>query len=261
MANSTIQQVPTAFTDTSLPILYRDPLINAGSLYLFDFTSAYCNPNPDGNLSAGAVFNNLVDGGAAASILSGATAGGFANLTGKAGLSLSGGNNATLDLGAQYDFSTSLHPFVAIIWIKTPTTGFTTGYPKVLSADGYASAENIEQFSFDMASDGKQPRVGCGNGTTSQALSIPDGQGLGAVSQIAMSWSPGVLSVFYNGALYNSTTTSVPATLAAPTVNVQSRNAYNGRFYQTYLEDLQVSGLTAASVVAADYAIRSAHFV
>ena len=40
MSVSIIQKLAASFTDTSLPKLYRDPTIDVGSKYCFDFTNA-----------------------------------------------------------------------------------------------------------------------------------------------------------------------------------------------------------------------------
>ena len=39
---SLIIRLADAFTDATLPLLYRDPILNAGSQFLFDFSNPYC---------------------------------------------------------------------------------------------------------------------------------------------------------------------------------------------------------------------------
>lgn len=55
------------FTDTSLPILYPDAIMNEGSLFLFDFTNKNCW-NPDATVVNNALINNLVENAPAAKL-------------------------------------------------------------------------------------------------------------------------------------------------------------------------------------------------
>lgn len=56
------------FSDESLPILGRDPLLAAGSKFIFDFADSYCWPSQAAPVANGQVVKNLVESKADASI-------------------------------------------------------------------------------------------------------------------------------------------------------------------------------------------------
>lgn len=56
------------FSDESLPILGRDPLLAAGSKFIFDFADSYCWPSQATPVANGQVVKNLVESKAGASI-------------------------------------------------------------------------------------------------------------------------------------------------------------------------------------------------
>lgn len=261
---SIIDQLPFAYTDDTLPIIPRDPLINVGSEFLFDFLNAYCNPNADGNLVTGATFNNMVDGGTAASLTG--TTDSFESLTGKAGLYSIGTAGGYLDLGQKYDFSVSLHPWLYILWIKTPSTGYTsTAYTALLAQDN-GSTNNAQAY-FDMGPDGKTPRteVGYGSGgPNSGGYALASGTDLGSVTQLAVSWQPTSpeVTMYVNGAQVGGFAASGVSTLVAQTGNnMRMGSAYKGTIYRAYLEDLEVSGALPGTQVANDYTTNASRFV
>src|SRR5690606_32307099 len=59
---SFITHVDKTLSDTSLFKVAGDPAVSGGTLMLFDFKSAFCNPNEDGDLVNGDIFRNLVPG-------------------------------------------------------------------------------------------------------------------------------------------------------------------------------------------------------
>ena len=56
------------FSDESLPILGRDPLLAAGSKFIFDFADSYCWPSQAAPIANGQAVRNLVETKADASI-------------------------------------------------------------------------------------------------------------------------------------------------------------------------------------------------
>ncbi|WCT78681.1 hypothetical protein [Novosphingobium humi] len=264
---SVIQRLSSAFTDTTLPKLYRDPIMNAGTLALFDFLNAYCNPNPDGALASGATFNNLVEGSAIGATLN--ASGNVSNLTGKAGLSLSGAAGGTaklLTFGAAgaFDDAVLKHHFLYTLWLKTPAASPASGYTPLLSLSpsGAGNGNNAQMWS-DTGSDGYTVRFqqGTGSSTTNSQRAATANN---AVAQVGYRMNPGngEYELFYNGASVTGTLTGGPTSpLSAAAMTLAIGGGYKGTIYRVGIEDLTVSGLTAAAQVAADYAANSARFV
>ncbi|MBB3940682.1 hypothetical protein GGR39_002339 [Novosphingobium fluoreni] len=271
MAVSIIDRLSTNFTDATLPKLYRDIVLNPGSMYLFDFLSSYSNPNADGNLAPGATFKNMVDG-AADAVLIGSSAT-IVNLPGRAGISMPGvGGGApttSIELGGAGAFSlhASNHDFLEFAWIKTPSAGFVTGYPQIL-VNGVFGNEGNDQISITTHSDGKTPRISIANAAgVANTLSGSSGQGLGAPTQVGMARIGSALRLYINGALVSSG--SGPATLYDTSAQKTKLGAgYKGTVYRVGKEDLTVSaaasGLSlvaqADAVMAADYATNAPRF-
>lgn len=263
MTISVIQKLAASFTDTTLPKLFRDPLMTSGTLLLFDFLNAYCNPNADGALSVGTTFNNLVDGGAGGVI----AVNGISSLSGKAGLSMTGGSASTkgITFGAvgAFDDSAIKHSWLWTIWLKTVASSPTTGYCPFLqlSPAGASTGVNSQLWS-DTGSDGYTVRFQQGNGsgtTNSQRAATANG----AVAQVAYRMTPsdGTFEMFYNGASTGLASTGGPTSpLSAAAMTVGIGSNYKGTIYRTQLEDLSVSGVAAASQVLLDYNTNSARF-
>ena len=256
---SLIIRLAETFTDGTLPKLYLDALINAGSLYLFDFCSTTSNPNADGALVNGASFVNLTGGASAA--VSGTT---LSNLTGKAGVyvtAATGTDLLTIGSVGSFDLSSSNHEFLVIHWYKTPATGFTSTSWTEIIANHYGNT-NTSQWSLLAGSDGKSPYVGVGLGGSARTVIAASGTGLGAVSQVSLHCKPstGSVEMYYNGTLYGSASGSAislqSGTLSRPQIN----GAWKGTHYRTYMEDLTTSGASAAAQVAADYAANASRF-
>ncbi len=256
------ENASAACTDTTRPVIQRDPILYAGAAgarFLFDALDTYCNPNADGALASGAILNNLVSGGAAATV-SGTSIG---SLAGKAGLAFSGGGGA-LNIGAAgtYDLHASGDEFYVDIFFKTPTTGFATGFYPTLMTLTTGNA-NVAQWFMDMGSDGKTPRVGAGTGPGSNALNNGSGWNLGAVTHMGLHFkaSTGLMEMYGNGVLVGAANVGAQALQNAATATVQINGAYKGVIYGAYLEDLTLSGNSAASVAAARWANNNGRYV
>lgn len=260
---TTIVKLAQAFTDTTLPKLYRDPILNAGSKFLFDFLSAYSNPNADGAVADGAVFKNLVDGGADAVLAAGGGGNTVTQLAGRAGLSFTaaGGNGRYIDIGAGYDFFASQHSFLVCFWDKQPSSGYNSAvsYNTILTrTDNNA---NTSEFWLDMGTDGKTPRGAVGSGSNSPVASGASGQGQGAVRQVALAWSAGTGSFFINGSVVAMNSNFPTTLLDKSTSHIKLFGGHVATMYRVWAEDLTVSGKSAASQVALDWAKNAARFV
>lgn len=264
MTVTIIHRSPDAFTDTTLPRLQRDPVANEGTLFLFDFLDAYCNPNPDGPLAAGAPFRNLANdsangvftpgaGGNAESII-------VANAANKTGITSSGqtGNIYTgpeISLGGPVP--TADKAFVTTLWVKTNGLPFTPG--NIMSdaaAAGGANGTTWWAWAF-YHSLANAPQLGqrvVGGSLTGVPLPAST-----AVRQLALAWSAGTLSAYVNAVLVGSTAgiaSPVGATGRSPTLNFQTP----GTYYRAMMERLDLSGRTALAAVQADYAANNGRF-
>lgn len=260
MSVSVINKLSSSFTDTSLPKLYRDPILNGGSKFLFDFLSAYCNPNADGAIANGATFNNVLDGGPVATSVTA----NLTNLTGKTGINNTAAN-ATVNLGpnASYDNSGLNHEMLMCFWFKLPATGYVTS--AFYSPFGYTTSNNnAAQWIFDMGSGGLTPRFSIGNGSAAFTAQAASNVTPGSIYQVAGHWKPGVsVDLYLNGALLPvSNVTSIPTTLQSVTGTAPYlMNSMKGTIYRSWMEDLAVSGNTPLAQVASDYSLNATRFV
>jgi hypothetical protein len=263
MTITVTQKLSSAFTDTSLPKLYRDPILTAGSLFLFDALNSYSNPNADGNIANGATFANLIDGapGATANLLGSH----FQNLTGKAGIYSDGaGGGSAIGMGAStYDLSASNHEFWAWLWFKLPSTGYTTS--NYQSPFFYSTSNaNTSQWWFDLGVGGVQPRFSIGEGGTSaMTLTSPTNITPGSIYMLAGHWKAGALMEMYlNGSLNNSNSSGIPSSLqAGSTAQPSITDNVTGTIYRWGLEDLTVSGASAAAQASAEYNANHTRFI
>lgn len=263
---SVIQKLSSAFTDTTLPKLYRDPIMNAGTLALFDFLNSYCNPNADGALASGVTFNNMVDGSPIGATLN--ASGNASNLTGKTGLSLSGAAGSTAKLltfgtAGAFDDAVLKHNFLYTLWLKTPAASPATGYTPLLSlSPSGAGNGNAAQMWSDTGSDGYTVRFQQGNGSGTAVNSQRAATANNAVAQVGYRMNPGngEYEMFYNGASLGTLTGGPTSPLSAAAMTLAIGGGYNGTIYRMSVEDLTVSGLTGAAQIAADYAANSGRF-
>ncbi|MDR3512617.1 MAG: hypothetical protein P4L73_13360 [Caulobacteraceae bacterium] len=269
MTNSTIQRSATAYTSSATPKLYRDPMLNAGSLLMFDFLDGYSNQNVDGALSVGATFNNMVDGGPSASV----NGAGFSSLSGKAGISGTGGSYGTdyidFGAGASYDLSGSNDEYLMHYWFKIPSSGYTTtsGMGLFEFMNPLATL-NLAQWGVQLGSDGKTPEVivagkkADGTTATSVQVTATSGAGQGAPCLVSQHWKPGQCGIGINGVIVSSQiSTTVPSFLLGMTGGrCVLYNIAKATHYRMALEDLTVSGNNAAVQMAAEYAANASRF-
>jgi hypothetical protein len=262
---SLIEQLTDYAGPNTNPLLQRDSLIQAGSQFLLDFLDSYCNANADGAVAAGATFANLVNDGRVAT----AAGSGIQNLTGKAGLSMPGTSNSvgvSVGPAGAYDLHATNPEILLIAWLKTPASGYvSTAYQPLFYLSG--SNANASQWWMDMGSDGKTPRAAAGLGASSPALAATSGYNLGAVTQLALHWTPatGAAELWGNGAMLANTPNAFPTTMQnASAISPFLSGGYKGTIYRLYLENITASlaagGQTAAQQIAADYAANASRF-
>lgn len=245
---SIIERLSTPMTDTSRVKMYRDPVINKGTVFLLDFTDSYSNPIGDGNVPAGSVFKNMVPG-AADGVAAVAAAGMLVNATGKAGLVYSGiGNGAFtgIDLGTAIG-NIGSDEFIVCTWSKEPTSSPSTSFVPILAKQ---ASGNNGLFIITGGSAGNAPYV---NISTSTVATVSTA-GQGSPRHIGFHFKPGALRLFVNGALVASAAgpTTLPDYSANPT---RFGSSYlKSTIYRGMMEDITVSGADPTAQILADYA-------
>lgn len=253
-------------TDTNLPRSERDKFIRAGVLACFDFLNSYCNPNSDGILPDGAVFKDLVYGGADASFVAGSGSGiGVTQLAGRAGIRFPGSSLAQagrIRLGTSRSFYPS-KSFTIGIWFRQAADSTAPIYIPI--AQRTPNNANGCEWIIDSGSAGQNFRgqIGVG-GTLSNGPVTPGLLSLGNVHQVAFSYVPSQeIRLFHDGAqIAASVTNSTPASLQdARSSPIDLSVPVKGDLFRFWMEDNAVSGRTAAQAVAADYEQNSARFI
>jgi len=267
MSGLIIQLPGTTFTGTGLPKLYRDAIINSGSMFCFDFLDTYCNPNPVGNLANGLTFTNLVTAGPVATVVNTGTS----NVAmASNGVVFNGSGFGAIDFGTTYDLSGSNNSFLATAWFKTSSSQ-NAAYPGVMGLAGNTGSTN--QYSID---SGPNPGTTAtlahvGVGSTTYSGTPPT-----TLQQVAVFWTPGSMTMFRNGVVVTSA--GAPTTLVATGIGheglgvsasiLNAFSPFNGTVYRAWKENITnsatASGLTqlaqATAQIAADYAANSGRF-
>lgn len=267
---STILQAAEAFTDTTIAKLTRSPLINDGSLFLFDFTDDYCNPNADGPLKAGDAFKNMV-GGADGLLTS--TVSGAANAAGKTGITAVGGYSASnpsqIKLGGPV--ATLGKAFVSIFWIRQTGIVPSPNENQVMFGDRQKATPNNIAWAVLAGLSGKVPLAqqrAASPARNVQTNGVVDGYGFDKITQYAVSWTPGAnssadgtLTFYADGAVVGSSTASFSGDALVVTGEAPHINLFvPGKYYLAYMERLDLSGRTALQAVQADYELNKTRF-
>lgn len=261
----------TAFTGSDLPPKsYADPIMGAGTHFLVDFTRADCNPNADGVLPVGALFQDLVAGRGNWDVLRPAGSTVITSLPGKKGLSWPSGARSSANAdnvrGAAFPLNGGV-PFVSWLWLKMNVDGDTTAYRNILHrAANPGQNANQSTFGMDTGPTGDAPRcqvlpAGAGASVgpqTSAATALTRGQ----VHMVAMEFVPSTrVSLFHDGAQVLNFTSSVPASLEA---DAAWRHWLcmpgGGVIYRAGLELSGPAARTGAQLAAAEWALKNGAF-
>jgi hypothetical protein len=246
-----------SFSDATLPLLYPDKMANPGTKFIFDFLNGYniqgltmpVGANP---FAAGTHFKNAIFPVGPDGVISGAT------IQYSGGGLLMAADASIVDLGATYDMSASNPHFLAIAWVKRPDNLVVSAAQAICGLT--KTNANDCQFGFSFSNASSQFNAIAGG--TTQPFS--PAQVNGTIYQLAVEWSPGVLSTYKNGVLAVANTVSQNALVALPNnTKIGSMAGFSaGRavLYRFLLENLTVSGKTAADQVAADYAANNGRF-
>ena len=257
------------FTDTKMKRMYGEPILNEGSMYLFDFVNPVSNPNPDGALAGGATFRNLVDGGADA-VYTPPTGGNSATISiasaaGKAGIVSSGQTAAIatpplITLGAP-QAAIGTDEITAILWMKTSGNPFQ-GIPVLLDGVTANPGAGLIQYAYTLyaASGTNGPTIQAGTRLGGSTLVGPTAPGApDKVRQLAMSMVGGTVKIYSNAALV-ATLSGAANPIAATSVAPRLDLSVPSTIYRVYGERLTLSGRSALAAIQADYALNSGRF-
>lgn len=251
----------TSFSDTSLPILYRDPMVAAGTQFLFDFKNTYSWSGQNAPTN-GAVFKNLVNGGADAAWANGAAdgyAGGGAVISASAGY---------LNIGTGYTgLYTGLNKFAVGCTVGMPAAFVASFYPGFF---GRAVNTGTLVARMDLELTGRNLRVNQWSlGDYQQVLNTS------TVYDIISTWEPsgvnaGTAKVFVDGVLVRTsaignTTLPVAGVAGTPWVfgnaGMGGGPDFKGRLFRCFAEDMTISNRTPEQIAAANWAVVNGRFI
>lgn len=251
----------------AMPVFRRDRVLPAaGALADYDLKSIYVD---DGvGLAPGKTFNNLVDGAAAASILLAGNMARVQNGGRNVGLRMIGNGNV-IRMPDTCRFAANAQRFVAIVWVQV-NAAFTVSATRSFMGHAY----QIGQAQYLIGASGMGSLYTLVDGDFREMT----GFAVGSVMQIAVEFQAGGVAShhrqFLNGAQIADFTRDDGGGLTQVTEAVQNyaqvpiigritgldNSDLDATFYRAIVEDLSVSGRTAAQVVAADWAAYSARF-
>lgn len=250
-STTTVLKAAGACTDTSLPILYRDPAASSGTKYVFDTLDTTSWPS-QGAPTLASLWKDLLGG-------ADATFAGAAPGWGGAG----GGFTCTGAAGQQINLPTSgrvanshLPGFVSIIWVKPSQIAAI----RLIAAMFDGTISNAQWLIYQ---DAAKVIFYANNGACTQYNNLT----VGGVFQVAVGYQGDgagnyVRSSWVNGALLGAGASHTPAggifqpADTAPNVAKHSTfgaNSFEGSIYRTFFDDLS-GGKTVAQLVADDYA-------
>lgn len=248
MPQATVFKSTGVCTDTSLPILYRDPAASAGSLYLYDALDLYSWPS-QGAAAAGNTLVDLLDI-SNASFVTAPT--GWSN-----GFIFDGADNDRIVLPTSSKIAAGAVGFGQTFWIKFAT--IAVGVKGILDlSDGTASTT---QYGIYRDGTNLVVRVDA-NGFAPHTISSNVVYQIGITSELSASTYTHKLWI--NGQQVKTFTTSSPFVVPAATAAIignmgsVSVNGDDFTFYRCHADNL--STRTAAQFIAADYAAGAGRF-
>lgn len=247
-----IFRLPGFFTDPSIPKLFRDKVITAGTKFCYDSNDVYSYPKQLPPIAGVDVWRNLVESGPSATF-----AGSFG--FGK-GFQLAASGNRSIALPASGKPGATDAAMLVIIWIKLGDPG--AGGSAVLNS-GYDYGPG-NQYAMTWSAGSLRYNLGGWQVTAVQAAAVVSTE----IVQFAMSMKKRAsdgkydLVVYKNGVAQGtsiSSFTAIPQPPAAPWLNpsigsgpVYASTGWTGTVYRTMFDNCSVK--SAAELVALDYA-------
>ena len=255
MPNATVFKSAGICTNASLPVLYRDPAITAGTLFCYDVLDPYSWPSQAATPGTASLVD-LADN-ANASIAAVALGWGASG-----GLVFSGAAADLITLPASSKLAANVSSFGFTCWVKLNALPAIGTY-KGIAGIGEGGSHTLSQYSLQIA--------GTGNLTL-----VAGGVGVGAVPAVAGAVMQLGVTVELAAGVYTlkgwiNNVLQATATLAAPMVVPAALNATIGKnqttldstgadftFYRCHAAAL--TAVSAAQFIAADYAAGAGRF-
>lgn len=252
--NGTFIRLQAEFTDTTIPKLYLDKVITAGTRYVYDSQDTFSYVKQAAPSPGVDVWKNLLETGANASFVGPV---GFSK-----GFTIASAVTDYINLPAVGIATPSADGFVAIVWVKMGTTSDTGGSSVINAGSGYNNTTN----QYAMTWNNKELRFHVGGW---QRTAFFAGSYLATdIHQFAMSMKKRAsdgkydLVTYVDGQVSGSTNisafTSIPQP-AAGYLNPQIGSGpsyaavgWSGEVYRVAYDDCSVK--SAAELVALDYA-------
>jgi len=253
MANGLFIQLPGEFSDTTIPKLYRDKLITAGTKFVFDSVDTFSWAKQTAPLATD-VWINLLDGGATASFGTGIA---FDKKAFK--LIATGGDIITLP--ASGIAASDADGFAMALWFLPDAPPY--GSSIMTAADNFNTlnqysmtwGESAANWALSVYVDGQKTDVG-----------FPSTLPAATPLQLGLSYKKRAsdgkydLNVYKNGVSVRSfisaaTTIKRPTTLTAPRIGdapSYGQNGWQGHILRTWFDDCSIKN--APDLIALDYA-------
>lgn len=274
-----ITRLSTAFTDTTLPILQKDPVIpSAGGVVLFDFKNTGTWPSQASPITS---YDSLVNNNWPALTASNSS-NTYSAATGR--VTATGAISLPLENASKRLFADTTANYCLSMWVYLPdnnpayATYFVRGAGNLNSNThsfvvrvSNTDTEVIEMFRPSSTdANGTQNGVGFGTGTVNDN-NLP----VNTVYRLGYAWSKNAGQWQHRGILNNDTPTAwANSTFGTGADGVQENASWTGALfgaaggaaptglgvYRFYLENLTVSGRTAEEVWAADWARGNGRF-
>lgn len=250
-----IFRLPGFFTDTTIPKLYRDKVITAGTKYCFDSKDTYSFEKQAAPAAGLDVWKNLLEGGDDATFAGplGFEGGGF---------SFKVGATDIIKLPASGVAPANANAFVTAIWIKlgTPTPATSEGI--FGASDNFGDDKN--QYSAHLFNNGGSVELKLYIGAVSATVLVrPPADSIAQIGWSALKREADGkydLKFYLNGVVVGSGI-SAGTSLPVPVDNTNPRFGYlnrlvgvnwTGSAYRVFYDDCSVK--TAESLIALDYA-------
>lgn len=235
MTASLLFRAPLILGQANRPIVTRDPMVRAGTKFLFDLTRPSAWPSgiiPAGTLSGTTTISDLSGNNVSMTFPSalGWTVGTDGSLS-----NTQGASNGLIGTLGQFNMSASPFEFVVTYWVKIPATGYDAA---AVDSFVFGASNNVVNAQFDVRFNGLTIYPVTAN-TSPGYSSISGGQ----PHQVGLHYIPGALMEYYlDGILVAAITNGVPSSLtSASAVYIYIMGAANLTIYRMSLVNITAS--------------------
>ena len=232
-------------------------MLNKGTKFLFDFEHPDCYPSQGATLAAGQTIQNLVDGAPAAIVVGNSLT--YANKA----IVFPGTSGNSLKIGGTTDYHFTNNSFLLGIWMLLDNNFSTAAYQGILGRASGTNPPNLEMAIDSGPAGGLRPRGSVGTASLITSRQGSTDLSLNVAHYLAVSWQGGTITFWIDGVNVSSLAAAGP--LANPSLDftlgtMPGFGSFKGKVFRCSLEDLTVSGKTAAAQVAANYAKQAGRF-